>query len=222
MKKLILNITFLAFVALSFTSCKEKNKDEASQEIKDVAEASADATSFSVDIAKSKISWKGQKPTGTHNGTINLAAGSVSAVNRDIQAGTFTMDMKSITDLDLDGDMKANLENHLKGTVEGKEVDFFNVTKYPTATFELTGVEGEKGEITVKGNLTIKDKTNAVEFPAVVSFPGDTMFLKSSPFMIDRTKWGVNYGSKTIFGDLGDKFINDEVELVIELHANKA
>ena len=222
MKKLILNIAVIAFIALSFTSCKEKNKDEALQEIKDVAAASTDATSFNVDITKSKISWKGEKPTGAHNGTINLSNGTVAAVKRGIQAGTFTIDMNSITDLDLDGDKKASLENHLKGTVEGKEGDFFDVNKYPTATFELTGVDGENGKITVKGNLTIKDKTNPIEFPAVVSFPGETMFLKSSPFMIDRTKWGVNYGSKTIFGNLGDKFINDEIELVIELHANKA
>lgn len=222
MKKLILNFALIAFIGFSISSCKEKSKDENTQDIEEVAKAAADATNFNVDISKSSISWKGQKPTGSHNGTISLASGSVAAVNRDIQAGTFTIDMNTITDLDLDGDKKTNLENHLKGTVEGKEGDFFNVTQFPTATFELTSVEGENGKITVKGNLTIKDKTNPIEFPAVVSFPGDTLFLKSSPFMIDRTKWGVNYGSKTIFGDLGDKFINDEIEVVVELHATKA
>ena len=221
MKKIILNSALITFVALSYTSCKEKNKDEALQEISEVAEATAEASGFSVDVAKSEISWKGQKPTGTHNGTIKLSSGIVAAVNGELQAGTFTIDMNSIANLDLDGDMKASLENHLKGTVEGKEGDFFDVTKYPTATFELTGVEDENGNITVKGNLTIKDKTNPVAFPAVVSFTDDTMTLKSSPFMIDRTKWGVNYGSKTIFGDLGDKFINDEIELVIQLYATK-
>jgi polyisoprenoid-binding protein YceI len=221
MKKIILNSALITFVALSYTSCKEKNKDEALQEISEVAEATAEASGFSVDVAKSEISWKGQKPTGTHNGTIKLSSGIVAAVNGELQAGTFTIDMNSIANLDLDGDMKASLENHLKGTVEGKEGDFFDVTKYPTATFELTGVEDENGNITVKGNLTIKDKTNPVAFPAVISFTDDTMTLKSSPFMIDRTKWGVNYGSKTIFGDLGDKFINDEIELVIQLYATK-
>ena len=221
MKKIILNSALITFIALSYTSCKEKNKDEALQEISEVAEATAEASGFSVDVAKSEISWKGQKPTGTHNGTIKLSSGIVAAVNGELQAGTFTIDMNSIANLDLDGDMKASLENHLKGTVEGKEGDFFDVTKYPTATFELTGVEDENGNITVKGNLTIKDKTNPVAFPAVVSFTDDTMTLKSSPFMIDRTKWGVNYGSKTIFGDLGDKFINDEIELVIQLYATK-
>jgi len=221
MKKIILNSALITFVALSYTSCKEKNKDEALQEISEVAEATAEASGFSVDVAKSEISWKGQKPTGTHNGTIKLSSGIVAAVNGELQAGTFTIDMNSIANLDLDGDMKASLENHLKGTVEGKEGDFFDVTKYPTATFELTGVEDENGNITVKGNLTIKDKTNPVAFPAVISITDDTMTLKSSPFMIDRTKWGVNYGSKTIFGDLGDKFINDEIELVIQLYATK-
>jgi hypothetical protein len=47
------------------------------------------------------------------------------------------------------------------------------------------------------------------------------MTLTSKPFSIDRTKWGVNYGSKSIFDNLGDKFINDDIGLEIELHASK-
>jgi len=37
--------------------------------------------------------------------------------------------------------------------------------------------------------------------------------------MIDRTKWDVNYGSKSLFDNLGDKFISDNIELQIELQA---
>ena len=73
----------------------------------------------------------------------------------------------------------------------------------------------------MKGNLTIKGKTNPVSFNATVSYPGDTMFLKSEKFKIDRTKWDVNYGSKSVFDNLGDKFISDDMELQIELHASK-
>jgi hypothetical protein len=32
----------------------------------------------------------------------------------------------------------------------------------------------------------------------------------------------VNYGSKSVFDGLGDKFINDEIELMIEVKAKKA
>ncbi|QNJ96766.1 YceI family protein [Constantimarinum furrinae] len=220
MKRSFLTLALIAFVFAGFTSCKEKNSDTLG-EAEEVVEASDAAVTYTVNTEKSVINWKGEKPTATHTGTIKLSSGELSAVNRDIEAGKFTIDMNSITDTDLEGKAKANLEAHLKGTVEGKEGDFFNVPKYPESTFELTGVSGENGKITVSGNLTIKDQTHNIEFPATVSFPGDEIFLKSAPFTIDRTKWGVNFGSKSIFDNLGDKFINDEVELVVELHASK-
>ena len=222
MKKLIVKIALFSFVVTAFVACKEGNKETATADEKEAVAATSAATDYNVNVEKSVINWAGSKPTGTHNGTIKLASGSVAVTSQAIEAGKFGIDMNSITDLDLDGDQKANLEAHLKGTVEGKEGDFFNVNKYPFANFEITGITGEGGNVTVSGNLTIKDKTHNIMFPAVVSFSGNDMLLKSSPFSIDRTKWGVNYGSKTIFGDLGDKFINDKIELVVELHASKS
>lgn len=74
----------------------------------------------------------------------------------------------------------------------------------------------------INGNLTIKDKTNPIEFPATVSEQGNSVTIKSEPFMIDRTKWGVNYGSKSVFDNLGDKFIDDDMEITVSIVANKA
>ena len=48
------------------------------------------------------------------------------------------------------------------------------------------------------------------------------MTIQSEAFIIDRTQWGVNYGSKSIFDDLGDKFINDDMELKILILAKKS
>jgi polyisoprenoid-binding protein YceI len=222
MKKQIVNITLASMIALGAFSCKEKGADAGISEAKEVAESAAAATNFTIDTEKSVINWKGSKPGKDHTGTIKMSSGTIAAVNRDISAGNFVIDMNSLTNTDMEGDGKANLEAHLKGTVEGKEKDFFNVNEFPTATFELTNVSGENGSIVVSGNLTIKETTQNVEFPAVVSFPGDAIFLKSKPFTIDRTQWGVNFMSKSVFEELKDKFINDEVELTIELHGKKA
>lgn len=198
------------------SSCKEKKAAEGEKE---VAVADKTASVYNIDTTKSMINWVGKKPTGTHMGTISLSEGFASVTDKNIEAGTFVIDMKSINATDVEGDMKNNLEAHLKGTVEGKEGDFFNVNKYPNGAFSITKVEGENGKVMVSGNLTLLDKTNNVTFPATVSFPGETMFLKSDTFTIDRTQWGINYGSKSIFDNLGDKFINDEIELTVELHA---
>ena len=222
MKKQIVNLTLASMIALGAVSCKEKGTDTGISEAKEVAETSVSATNFTIDAEKSVINWKGSKPGKDHTGTLKLSSGTIAADNRDISAGNFVIDMNSLTNTDMDGQGKDNLEAHLKGTVEGKEKDFFNVNEFPTAKFELTSVSGENGTIVVSGNLTIKETTQNVEFPAVVSFPGDEIFLKSKPFTIDRTQWGVNFMSKTIFEELKDQFINDEVELTIELHGKKA
>ncbi len=221
MKKLILKITLFSFLTLAFVSCKDGQKETAVTSEKEIAVATSEAISYTVDIEKSVIKWRGDKPTGFHVGNIKIASGSVSVNGANLETGKFSIDMNSITNTDLDGGMKDNLEAHLKGTVEGKEGDFFNVNEYPLASFVLTSVSGTEGETIVSGNLTIKEKTHNIEFPATIQYTDGGMSLVSKPFNIDRTKWDVNYGSKSIFDNLGDKFINDDIGLEILLYASK-
>ncbi len=222
MKRIILNMTIIAFVAFGFNACKDKGNDAAVSDTKEVIEPTAVAIDFNVNTADSQILWKGSKPLKTHNGTIKLASGSISVVGNTVEAGKFSIDMNSLTNLDLEGQMKTNLENHLKGTVEGKEVDFFNVPEYPFSVFQFTRVFEKDGKTMISGNLTIKDKTNNIEFPVTIELGDYDLTIKSEPFVLDRTLWGVNYGSKTIFDNLGDKFISNDIELTIELVANKS
>lgn len=217
MKSTFLKISLMAFIAMGAFACKNNEKN-ADMPVEEAAEATEAAVTYNVDTAASQIKWEGAKPTGTHHGTINLSSGTIAVNNGTVEAGNFVIDMNSITDEDLTGEEKANLEAHLKGTVEGKEGDFFNVKEYPTAKFELTGVEND----IVKGNLTIREKTHAIEFPATATMDGDKIMVKSETFEIDRTKWDVNYGSKSIFPNLGDKFINDEIKITVSLVATKA
>lgn len=217
MKFTFLKITLMAFITVGAFSCKNTEK-ETDMSTEEAAEATEMATEYTVDSAASQIIWEGSKPTATHHGTIKLSSGTIHLNEGNVEAGNFVIDMNSINDEDLEGDDKANLEAHLKGTVEGKEGDFFNVKEYPTAKFEMTSIENNM----VKGNLTIKDKTNAIEFPATVSMDGDKMMLKSEAFEVDRTKWNVNYGSKSVFPNLGDKFINDTMKISFSLVATKA
>lgn len=219
MKTQVLKIGVLALFTVATFSCKENKEAE---EAKEVVEAEATATTYTIDTNASSIEWMGQKPTGTHSGTINIAKGEVAVNDGVVAAGNFVIDMKTINCKDLDGDQKANLEAHLMGTVEGKEGDFFNVNKYPTAMFQLTGVFEKEGIMMVEGNLTIKEKTNNISFPATVNMDGDKMMLKSESFTIDRTQWDVNYGSQSIFDNLGDKFISDDITLTIALIGTKA
>jgi len=220
MKKMIFNIAIIAIVSLSAVSCKDSKK-EGDMEAEEAAVATEMASDYNVDTSESQITWKGAKPLGEHTGTILLASGTISLGNDMIEAGDFVLDMTSIGSTDLEGEQKANLDAHLKGTVEGKEGDFFNVNKYPTAKFELTDITEKGGKQMVNGNLTIKDKTKNVQFPATISMDGDKLMINSEPFNLDRTQWDVNYGSKSVFDNLGDKFISDDMEITVSIVANK-
>lgn len=220
MKSLIkLSFIFLA-VGLVF-ACKPKGDKAATGEASEVS--SAMGKEYAVDLANSSVLWEGVKVTGKHNGSINLSDGKIVFAEGALSGGSFTLDMNTITDLDLDGKMKDNLENHLKGTVEGKETDFFNVPKFPTAKFEITKatklMNNEKANYSVYGNLTIKDITKEVGFMAQVDNADGMVSVSTPPFTIDRTEWDIKFRSTKFFEGLADKAINDEIGLQINLSA---
>ena len=217
MKLMFSRIALMAFITVGTFSCKNSEKN-AETPLAETAEPTEMAAEYTVDTTASEIMWEGEKPTGKHHGTLSLSSGTLHLNNGDIEAGNFVIDLNTITVEDLEGEDRANLEAHLKGTAKGKEGDFFNVTEFPTAKFEMTSYENGM----VKGNLTIRDKTNPIEFPATLSTEGDKIILKSDTFELDRTMWGVNYGSKSVFPNLGNQFIHDAVKVSITLVTQKA
>lgn len=226
MKKQILKPLALSACLLAFVACKNDNKNEVKPgEAEEVAEMTEQAARYQIRADQSEVQWWGNKPTGEHHGTIKIDKGWFSIKNGQIESGEVVIDMKSIEVLDegMDEEYKTMLENHLKGTAEGKETDFFNVEKYPTATFKITGLSSNGEDVMLEGNLNIKDKTHNIAFPVELSWATDKSSIKliSEPFTIDRTHWGVNYGSKSIFPNLGDKWISDEIRLQIAVKAVK-
>lgn len=209
--------------ALSFTvSCKDKTENAETTEAAEAKEASAEAVTYTVNPAESKIEWTGSKPTGKHTGTINLSKGEFSVKDGVVEAGKFTLDMKSITVTDLkEGDGKEDLEAHLKGMKEDSADHFFNTNKYPEGTFEITAITDEGGKKMVEGNLTLKDITKNVKFPAAITVTDNAVELTSETFKINRTLWNVNYSSKSVFDDLGDKYIDDEIEVKVNVKATR-
>jgi polyisoprenoid-binding protein YceI len=219
MKKIILCL--VVFTTLSLTSCK--NEKAETTDSADAAVATETATTFKVDATKSTIEWVGSKPAGKHNGTIALTSGELALNNGKVESGKFTIDMNTITVLDLTaGDGKEDLEGHLKGLGKEEDADhFFNTIKFPEGTFEITSVATVDAVTTVAGNLTLKGITKPVSFSASIAVDENTLTLKSESFKINRTEWGVNYASKTIFDNLKDKFVDDEIELKVSVTASK-
>ena len=223
MKTNFLKVTLFLALAISMTSCKDKADKATTSEAETAAVSEDTSAKYIVNASESIIHWKGFKPTKTHTGTINVENGVFKTSDGNLQSGTFLIDMKSIKVTDLEaGKGKESLESHLMGTVEGKEGDFFNVNEYATAAFEITGTEAmEDGKTQLSGNLKIKDEKHKISFPVTISSNGDNISIESEPFSIDRTTWGVNFGSKSVFDNLGDKFINDDIELKIVVKASQ-
>lgn len=182
-----LSLVMVAFVMLSFSTMKAEKRE--------------------INIEKSKVAWKGYKVTGSHHGTIILKSGYLSFDEGKLTGGKFIIDMSTLVSLDLSGEYKGKLEGHLKSD------DFFGVERYPTASLVLTQVSNKgKNSYTVVGDLTIKGITKPVTFELSVYGSKATAYVK-----VDRTEYGIRYGSASFFENLQDKAIYDEFDLVADL-----
>ncbi len=200
----------LALLVLT-SSCREKTKAAEIGDIETVATAEENSETFRALPHESTITWSGYKPTGSHTGTIALNHGKFTVTDGVIESGIFTIDMASLKD----SEGNARLEKHLKSE------DFFEVEKHPESVFQVTGVETANGKTLLSGNLKMKDTTNNVTFPMTLIHRNDTIILRSEPFTIDRSKWNVRFGSKSFFKDLGEKYIDNDIELTIVVKASK-
>lgn len=176
----------------------------------------AHAETLKLDTSKSTLKWVGKKVTGQHDGNVKIKSGSVTfGKNNNLSKGTFVLDMKSISNNDVESPKwRKKLVDHLKNE------DFFNVEKFPTAKFVIKSSKKSKKVNTwdVTGALTVKNKTNEVTFPATITTKGNQKMAKAS-FKIDRSKWDIKYNSGSFFDPkkLGDKLIYDDIEIELNL-----
>lgn len=175
-----------------------------------------------VDTKESFVRWMGKKPTREHTGFVKLSDGELQVDNNTIKGGSFTLDMNTITNVDLkDQGSNQKLVNHLKSA------DFFNVEQYPTAKFVITTVtnknhsgsseDDKKTTHRIEGDLTIKGITKKVSFDASINILNGKFAASTQPFTINRTDWDVNYQSKSIIAGLKDEFIFDDITIDLEL-----
>ena len=175
-----------------------------------------EAVTYTDDVQQSQVTWKREKVTGNHVGTIQLQQGSLALEDGKLTGGNFTIDMSTINNTDLEGEQKGKLEGHLKSD------DFFGVATYPNAVLTITNVEPQNDNTyQVTGELTIKDKTNQIQFPATVTTEGSQVTASAS-ITVDRSEYDVRYGSDSFFDNLGDKVIYDDFHLEISLVADSS
>jgi polyisoprenoid-binding protein YceI len=165
-----------------------------------------------INTAKSTVTWKAYKVTGSHYGTVDLTSGSLTFADGKLNGGTFEVNMTTLTSTDLEGEWKDKLNGHLKSE------DFFGVEKHQSSTLIFTSVKPSgKNSYQVTGNLTIKGITKPVTFELAVYGSKANATLK-----VDRAQYDIRYGSGSFFDNLGDKTIYDEFDLVVDLEWDAA
>jgi polyisoprenoid-binding protein YceI len=170
------------------------------------ASAPAAAQKFSITPENSKIEFVGSKVTGSENGSFGKFNGTIDYAGQPEKSRvSITIDMSSVNTAE------AKLTEHLKTP------DFFDVAKFPQATFQSTEVKpgGEKGAShTVTGNLQLHGVTKSITFPATINATGDAVTVEST-FSINRKDFGINYSGA------GNNLIRNEVVLALHVRGSK-
>lgn len=208
---------YLHVYALSLMSfgCSEPVKEESKNNTlgRSISLHVGDGNYVVVDTRESVVSWKGSNTFGPHTGYVYISKGKLMIENSRLTGGTVEVDMNTIEDENHDRDN--GLINHLK------DPDFFDVKKFPFSSIAITkvaSINAEDKEIT--GNLTIKGITRPVSFPAKIEVK-DGVVKATGKLVIDRTKWGVRYGSGKFFDNLKNETISDDIEFNIKIVAKK-
>lgn len=175
---------------------------------------------YAIDPGQSCIEWIGRNLAGSHYGTINILDGKIPIQRGMPVNASFTIDMNSITNLDLvDPTLNSLLVGHLKSD------DFFDVEIFSTAQFDavafrpINGAQAGEPNFEVTGKLTIKGIAQTITFPAIISLTENRTIAAEAHFDIDRTRWNVIYGSGKIFEKLGRHLVNDHITILLKLVA---
>ena len=164
--------------------------------------APAAAKTYAFGPANSKVEFTGSKVTGKHDGGFNKFTGELNVVNGKLAAAgnKVVIDMTS-TFSDTD-----RLTGHLKSA------DFFDVTKFPTATFVTTAIESGATNSIVTGNLTLHGVTKQISFPAKIEV-SEAAVKVNAEFFLNRMDFDIKYPGKA------EDLIRQEVVLRLKVDA---
>ena len=203
----ILTILFaLSLVVSCANPASDKSKAVTSEAAPVSSSPAAKGETYLIKPDTSKIEFQASKVTGSHKGAFEKFSGTIDFNGQPEKSKVkIPIDMTSVTT------DAPDLTKHLK------TADFFDVAKYPQATFESTEIKpgGEKGAShTVTGNLQLHGVTKSITFPATIAVEPGAITVDST-FSINRKDFGINYAGAT------DNLIRDEVVLTLKVRGVK-
>ena len=204
-------VALVFFIVIFYTGC-DNSKSKSKVSIEKTESIILPKGEYQIDKTKSVVRWIGRTPVKFHDGTIDIQEGKFFVDDNGILNGNIIIDMESINCTDLSGGGKKSLEEHLMND------DFFSVNKFKTSKINISSeMKPNNGLIDFKGSLEIKNISNPISFKSSINKTPEGKYTASSKLTFDRSMYNVKYKSKSFFDDLGDKFINDDIEIELEI-----
>ncbi|HEY2573923.1 MAG TPA: YceI family protein [Verrucomicrobiaceae bacterium] len=172
---------------------------------------------YAIDLAESKVTWIGRNLLNQHWGHVAISGGHVEFRQGRPVFGEATLDLRRISCADLaQSELHDVLIHHLESD------DFFDVARFPEAKFSFQAPEicSDKSgcrNLKLRGDLTLRGVTKPLVIEAAAGFTPEGKAALQSVFTIDRTQWGVIYGSGKFFRKLAGHLVNDEIELQLRV-----
>ncbi|WP_405206702.1 YceI family protein [Aquimarina sp. LLG6339-5] len=167
--------------------------------------------SLKIDKENSEIRWEGfnKLHTSGHYGTVDFISGEFFKEKEKITGGEFIINMNTIANID--GGYSEMLVDHLKNS------DFFDTENFPVAKLSIVNVTyNDDSNVLITADLTIKDIKQSIEFEANITY-NNSKLIFISKFIIDRTRWDITYASGSIFGNVKNNLLSDEIHFEVKL-----
>ena len=208
--------SFIAILFIALTSCSTEDESSRNVEVENNAQEIASMIIpdgiYMLTKVESVIIWTAKKLNGSgHTGTISTTNGKMKVLDGEIKGGMMTIDMNTFTSTDLEGEDKEGFDSHLKSE------DFLDVEKFPTSNIEIISVSQQEDKLISKIKIHMHGITVEYETPILIKAKnledGTVAYVISGELEIDRTKHKITYGSGSFFDNLGDRAINDNVNI---------
>ena len=187
---------------------KPQEATKTSSSAPEAAPSAAGGTELAILPATSKIEFIGSKKIGgAHNGGFKVFNGTAR----------LAADKPELKSIAVDIDATSIFSDDPKLTTHLKNKDFFEVEKFPTATFVTTEIKagGDKaGKSTdeLVGNLTLHGVTKSITVPAVIKVDGGSVSL-TSEFSLNKDDFGMTFS--------GNGVIRPDVVIKLDVKAGK-
>lgn len=174
----------------------------------------ADPITWKIDPVHSNVQFRIRHLVSRVTGTIGSWSGTIVADPKNLGAGTveISLDMSTIDT------RNEKRDGHLKSA------EFFDVAKFPTATFKSTKVTAKGNDLTIVGDLTIKGVTKSItlkgEFMGVAgeAVAGKQKAGFHAETKINRLDYGVSWNRAA---EGGGAVLGDEVEIEFNIEATR-